>query len=79
MRDEQTIERELAVAREDLETRLTQLRVVIQDKLAIGKRMREAIERRLLERPLASIAAAFGLGALAGLVTSRRIARDARA
>lgn len=72
MRDEQTIERELEVARENLETRLAQLRVVIQDKLAIGKRVREAIERRLRARPMTSVAAAFGLGALAGLVTSRR-------
>lgn len=72
MRDEQTIERELEVARENLETRLTQLRVVLQDKLAIGKRAREAIERRLIAQPVASVAVAFGLGALLGLVTSRR-------
>jgi len=71
MRDDQTIEREIETARVDLEARLNQLRLVIQEKLAFGRHTRQAIERRLTARPLASVGIAFGLGALTALARPR--------
>jgi ElaB/YqjD/DUF883 family membrane-anchored ribosome-binding protein len=72
MRNDRTIERELEVAREDLEARLAELRTVLQEKLHVGKRLRERIERPVRERPLGSVAAALGLGMLAALITTPR-------
>ena len=72
MREDRIIERELEVAREDLESRLTELREVLHEKLDIKKRVRAAIVRPVQARPLAAVAIAFGLGALAGFATTRR-------
>jgi MYXO-CTERM domain-containing protein len=72
MRDDRTIERDIEVAREDLEARLTELRTVIHEKLHVGKRLRERIQRPVREHPLVSVAAALGLGVLAALVRTRR-------
>lgn len=79
MRDDRTIERELEVAREDLEARLSALRTVLHEKLHVGKRLQDRIERPIRERPLTSVAAALGLGMLAALVTTRRRPRLAAA
>jgi hypothetical protein len=72
MRDDQTIEREIDAAREDLEVQLHQLRDVITDKIHVGKHIREAIHNGLGARPLITMVVALGLGALAGLIGHRQ-------
>lgn len=72
MRDDQTIEREIDAAREDLEVKLGQLRGVIEDKVHVVKHIREAVHDKLGARPLITVVVALGLGALAGLIGHHR-------
>ena len=74
MRDDQTIEREIDAAREDLEVQLGQLRSVIEDKIHVGKHIREAIHDKLGARPWVTVAVALGLGALAGSIGHHKAA-----
>ena len=46
MRDSRTIELEIDVARQDLQTSLTELKDVVLDKLDVKKRAKEAVAER---------------------------------
>ena len=89
-RSERNIEREIDVARADLEDNLSELKATVRDKLDVRKRVREAYDRRMLdarivvrrlirrarERPLVTIGALAGA---LGVTTLALVAYNRRA
>jgi len=69
-RSEHNIERELDVARADLQANLSELKETVKEKLDVKKRLRDAVDRNKVL--ISAIAGAVGLTTLALIAYNRR-------
>jgi len=69
-RSEHNIERELDVARADLQANLSELKETVKEKLDVKKRLRDAVDRNKVL--IIAIAGAVGLTTLALIAYNRR-------